>query len=53
MKATNTLTYESPEVEIIEIEVEQGFGASSGFGADINGWEDGDEDYGGEVYGYY
>lgn len=33
------MSYEAPKVEIIEVQVEQGFAASE-YGNTINGWED-------------
>ena len=44
--------YISPEITLLDVEVEQGFGASQG-SPDINigigGWETDDEDYGGDI----
>lgn len=43
MKTEETLVYEAPQVEIIEVEVEKGFAASEpalsdfGFGGDLSG----------------
>lgn len=48
----STKNYISPEIYLLDIEVEQGFGASQGspdVNIDIGGWETDDEDYGGDI----
>ena len=46
------INYISPEITLLDIEVEQGFGASQG-SPDVNigigGWETDDEVYGGNI----
>lgn len=37
---TKTLSYEAPEVKVIEIEIERGFSVS---GNSVSGWDDGGE----------
>ena len=42
MKDSKAMSYEAPEVKVIEIEVEQGFAASStSTDSDVMGWGDG------------
>ena len=50
MRKTN---YILPEITLLDIEVEQGFGASQGspgFNIGIGGWEVDNEDYGNNAY---
>lgn len=49
MSKTN---YMSPEVTLLDVEIEQGFGASQGspnVNIGIGGWEADDENYGGNI----
>lgn len=38
MKRINELNYEAPQVEVIEVEVEQGFATSAGGSAEDGNW---------------
>ena len=38
---TKTLSYEAPEVKVLEVTVEQGFAISGGYDNNISGWGDG------------
>ena len=52
LKTMRKTNYISPEITLLDIEVEQGFGASQGspgFNIGIGGWETDDEDYGGDI----
>ena len=47
MKTNYIHEYTSPKLEVIEVEIEQGFSISNGgFNPGVGGWDDGDDESG-------